>query len=107
MGKSQRSKGRRGERRAELMLLDRDYTELMRNPCGKNGHDITAKAPDGKFLAIEVKNHVIWNWTAFMTQAKDNAKKFGYLWCVMLHIPNTKAWVFWRQGQEPKIWLEK
>ena len=108
MGKSQRTKGRRVERKAELMLLDRDYCELMRNPAGKDGHDITAKCPrTGKFLAVEVKNHVIWNWTNFMTQARTNAKKYGYLWAVLFHIPNSRAWLFWRQDEVPTIWFEK
>ena len=107
MAKSQRSKGKRGERAAELMLLDRDYTELMRNPCGKDGHDITAKHPvSGKFIAWEIKNRVTWEWSSFMDQSRTNAQKFGYLWGLMCKIPNTKYWLVCIQGESPQVWHE-
>ena len=107
MSRSQREKGRRGERCAELLLLDRDYTDVQRLPCGREGPDIIALDPHGRRVVIEVKNRAVICMRQFRKQARANAQKHRGRWMTLVKIPDTTAWLCETQGHRPVLWHEK
>lgn len=68
-----RSKGKRGERAAKLLLLERDF-EVHQNRAGEEGEDFAAYK-DGKRWSVEVK-HTQSLLPSMFTQCLKNAKKF-------------------------------
>ena len=101
---SSRSKGRKGETDARLLLEERDYTceDLS---AGRSSCDILA-LKDGVAWAVEVKDQVSIRMYDYRKQARANAKK-GMRWMVMAHICGTRSWLVEKQGCKPTIWHER
>jgi hypothetical protein len=80
VGRSQRAKGKAGERAAKLLFQERDW-EVHGRPRGEAGDDFTAIDPKGKVWSVEVKNtkSVMFN---MLCQAKRNCpKNRGFILC--------------------------
>lgn len=107
MGKSQRSKGKRGERKARELLADKDWVIIANTADGDECEDIIAQCPSGKFHSIEVKNRKIIHMPEFKQQASRNAKKKKLPWMIMAKIETSSSWLIWKQGEPPRVWHEK
>ncbi len=109
-GRTSRSKGKRGERAAKLLLLDRDY-EVFPRPRGEAGDDFTA-IRDGKMYSVEVK-HTKSLTAAMFAQCKRQAD--GKSRMLMWHAtgadwPADMFLVFiWERGTELEVraWRSK
>ena len=104
MSRSQRDKGRNGERMAELLLLDRDYTNVERLPCGRSGPDIVCDDPHGRRTIVEVKNRSIIALREHRKQARANAQKHHGRWLLMCKLPDSRTWLIEQQGHRPTLW---
>lgn len=107
MGKPQRSKGKRGERKARELLSDKDWNILANTADGGECEDIIAMCPSDRLYSIEVKNRKIIDMREFRKQASSNAKKKKLLWMIMAKIEGSSSWLIWRQGEPPRVWHEK
>lgn len=104
MSSTSRSKGKRGERAAKMLLMERDY-EVFPRPRGEAGDDFHA-IKDGKQYSVEVKctrslNHSMW------AQCKRNAGKHNRM--LMWH---PSGWDFagdywlvfiWNKGEQARV----
>ena len=104
MGKSQRSKGRRGETQAKELLTDRDYTILADTSAGVSQCDLLAQCPEGKVWAVEVKNTKSINVSAHRKQAIAQSGKLP--WLLLCKIDGTSSWLVLRYGMTA-VWHEK
>ena len=107
MSRSQRDKGRRGERCAELLLLDRDYIDVQRLPCGREGPDIICYDDKGTRWVVEVKNRAVIAMRDFRKQCRSNAQKHRGKAMLLVKLPDTRSWLVERQGHRPVVWTEK
>ena len=106
MGKSQRTKGRRGKTAAAHLLKDRDWN-IIETSAGMKVEDIVATDQQGKSWSIEVKNHKIIKIEEFRKQAIEQAKARGIDWMLMIKIACTSSWLIWQKGKRPVVWGEK
>ena len=100
-----RSKGRKGETRAEALLLEHDFI-VYDMTSGKKCADFIAHDPTGVIWSVEVKNRIVWEFEPFYAQAK-RYRKGKSRWMLMLHIPQTSSWLVLRQGMKPTVWHER
>lgn len=101
-GKATRSKGRRGETEAKLLLESRDWV-VWDLTAGLATEDLIANDPDGKGWIIEVKNTTAITM-AHRKQAMDQAKARKMPWMLMSKIAGTGSWLVQRQGLKPTVW---
>jgi len=104
MGKSSRSKGRRGEATVKRILTDRDWTVRDCN-SGTATDDLLAIDPHGQAWSVEVKNTSIINIKAYRQQAIRQSRKLP--WLLACHIDQTRSWLVLRQKMKPVVWHEK
>lgn len=105
MGKTSRSKGRRGETIAKNLLLDRDYQIISDCTSGLSTCDLVVESASGEILFCEVKNTKLINLPAFITQARTNAKKRP--WLLLAKLDSTSSWLCMGKGRKAVIWHEK
>jgi len=105
MGKQSRDKGKRGERAAKDLLTERDWTILADTTAGLSTDDLVCQDPDGRVVSVEVKNTKMINVPAFVSQARENAKKNP--WLLLCKIAGTRAWLVMGKGRLPGIWHEQ
>jgi Holliday junction resolvase len=86
-GKTPRMKGKRAETEAVHLLSGRDWTIIELGP-GRKTEDVIATDPDGVLYSVEVKNHALWNLTAWRRQAKEQARRRKAQWLLMVRIPD-------------------
>lgn len=107
MGKSSRNKGKKGNREAKNLLLERDWTILADTSDGISTEDLIAKSQYGTVYSVEVKNRKLINMLDFRKQASASAKKTKLPWMILAKICGTRSWIMWMQGNEPVIWHER
>jgi len=105
MSKASRDKGRRGQREAQALLADRDYSVAELN-AGSAVEDMLAVDTFGKTWSVEVKNTVAIT-TAHRAQAMAQAKARKLPWMLLSKIAGTSSWLVQRQGMPPTVWNEK
>jgi len=103
-GKAARSKGRRGETAAKLLLTGRDWA-VHDLTAGLASADLIAVDPDGKTWAVEVKSTTAIT-AVHRKQAMEQAKKARLPWMLVSAISGTGAWLVQRQGEDPVVWKE-
>jgi hypothetical protein len=101
-GAATRSKGRRGETEAKLLLANRDWI-VADLSAGISSEDLIAVDPDKNAWAVEVKNTLAIS-TMHRKQAQEQAKKRKAKWMLMSKIANTSCWLIQRQGYDPVVW---
>lgn len=101
MSKSQRDKGRRGQREAADMLRSRDWSVAELN-SGTVAEDFIAVDPSGRSYSVEVKNTVAIT-TAHRQQAMTQAKARKMPWMLVSRIAGTSAWLVQRQAEQPVV----
>lgn len=104
MSKASRNKGRKGQREAQALLADRDYSVAELN-AGSAVEDMLAVDSTGKTWSVEVKNTVAIT-TAHRAQAMAQAKLRKLPWMLLSKIAGTSSWLVQRQGMRPVIWHE-
>ena len=104
-GKATRNKGRKGEREAKALLLDRDYAILADTTAGLETDDLVVQGPDGTVYSVEVKNTKQIDIPSFRTQAIKNAKKTP--WMLLCRIDREGCWLVLRRGKFPVVWHDK
>jgi len=100
-----RAKGRKGQREANELLTDLDWSVAELN-AGTAVEDFIAVDPDGKSWSVEVKNTVVIT-AAHRKQAQTQAKKRRLPWLLINKIAGTSSWLIQRQGLRPTVWHEK
>jgi Holliday junction resolvase-like predicted endonuclease len=105
LSKASRSKGKRGEAEARNTLTDRDWIILANTADGSEVEDIIARSPEGKVYSIEVKNTKQIDVPKVLAQARNNAGKKKIDWMVMCKITQSRAWLVWAKGEQPKVWV--
>jgi len=105
MGKQSRDKGKRGELAAKNLLTGRDWMILADTTAGLSTDDLVCQDPDGRVVSVEIKNTKLINIPAFVSQARENAKKNP--WLLLMHISGTRAWLVMGKGRLPGVWLEQ
>jgi Holliday junction resolvase-like predicted endonuclease len=103
MSRSERTKGARGERAAERLLISRGFV-CERTREGRGSCDIVAVDPEGRTWAVEVKNRAIIVPREHVEQARRNAG--SRRWMVLAHIEGTRSWLVLGQGRTPQVWEE-
>ena len=106
MGKQSRDKGARGETTASHLLGDAGFSILADMTDGKRSADFLVQDPQERQFAVEVKNCLVWPWSQFYKQSRENAHG-KTRWMLMLHIPKTSSWLVLRQGERPVVWHER
>lgn len=104
MGAKERSKGRRGETEAKLLLESRDWS-VADLSAGLMTEDLLVTTPDGTSYCCEVKNTKTCQWAYYVAQAKRQAKARKLPWMLMIRIagyPGT--FVVLREGEQPVVW---
>lgn len=101
MSKSQRDKGRRGQREAADMLRSRDWSVAELNG-GTVAEDFIAVDPNGKSYSVEVKNTVAIT-TAHRHQAMRQAQARKLPWMLLSKIAGTSSWLVQRQAEQPVV----
>ena len=86
MSRTERAKGSRGQREAQAVLESHGY-HVSPLACGHKVEDLIADY-DGCMWSVEVKHHEVARWNAFIAQAKEQAKKRGLPWMLMVRIPS-------------------
>ena len=104
MGKSQRSKGRKGQREFRRLLEDRDWQVAELNG-GTSVEDFWATDEHGKTWSVEVKNTASINVRAYRQQAMRQAGKMP--WLLGCKIDGTSSWLILRKAMKPIVWNEK
>ena len=102
MGKAARDKGRRGQREAQALLRQRDWTVAELN-AGTAVEDLIATDPYGKAWSVEVKNTMAIT-TAHRVQAMMQGMARRLPWMLMSKIANSSSWLVQRQGHRPAMW---
>lgn len=102
MGKASRDKGRRGQRAAQSLLIQRDWTVAELN-AGTAVEDLIATDVSGKAWSVEVKN-TAGITTAHRAQAMAQAQERRLPWMLMSHIHGTSSWLIQRSGHRPTVW---
>lgn len=101
-----RRKGRRAESRAEALLVAHGHV-VYDMTSGKETCDLLADDLKlGVQWAVEVKDRLLWDFTAFYRQAQAQ-RKGRARWMLLLHIPRTASWLVLRQGLRPVVWHER
>lgn len=91
MGSSQRAKGARGQCEARKVLEGKGYyVETL--TCGLRSADLIAEL-DGQRYLVEVKNHAAIKLADFLKQARDQARKAGVAWMLMVKLPTLSRWL--------------
>lgn len=101
MSKASRDKGKRGERTAKAMLIERGYIILADTTAGLSTDDLVVER-DGIILSVEVKNTKQIDIPAFVKQARTNAKKNH--WLLMMHLDSTSTWLVMGSMRVPVCW---
>lgn len=105
MGKSQRTKGRRGETICKQLLTDRDYQILADTSAGVSQCDLLAMDELGTVWAVECKNTKSVNIPAYRKQAREQAGKLN--WMLLAKIDGTSSWLVMGKDRNPVVWHEK
>lgn len=96
MGRSQRDKGRRGQREALDLLAEHGYTVAETN-AGTAVEDMFAVDPQGRPVAVEVKHCAAIRLAAFRVQAREQARRRGCGWLLLCRLPGHPG-VFLAEG---------
>ena len=99
-----RSKGRRGQQQARLLLQSLDWTVAELN-AGTAVEYFIAVDKNGKSWAVEVKNTGAIT-LAHRRQAMEQAEARRLPWMLMSKIAGTGSWLVQRQGMRPVVWTE-
>ena len=101
-GNKSRSKGKRGNLAAKMLLQSRDWlvSDLAE---GISCEDLVATDPDGRTWSIEVKNTKNL-MEAYIFQAKDQARRRKLPWMLMWHRPQSNNWFVMRQDKHDVVW---
>jgi hypothetical protein len=101
MAKRSRTKGRRGETEAKLLMQDRDW-DVADLTSGISAEDFWATDTNGVTWSVEVKNRKLINIREFKAQAIRNAGKKP--WMVMAKIEGCGEWLVVRKGCKSQVW---
>lgn len=102
-GKAARSKGRRGESAAKMLLTSRDWA-VHDLTAGLATADLIAVDPHGKTWCVEVKATSSIAVVAHRRQAMEQGKRARLPWMLMSMVQGTGVWLVQRQGFDPVIW---
>ena len=103
-GRASRSKGKRGEAAARLLLQERDF-EVHDLTDGASCADFVAMRA-GKTYMVEVKNTASIDVPRFVSQARSNCGRHGR-WMLFAHLHGTSSWLVMRGDAPPTVWHAK
>jgi hypothetical protein len=103
-GNRSRNTGKRGEREAKAILLDRDW-EVDDLTDGTSCADFIATTKTGRVYAVEVKCHKSINVPAFTAQARAQAGRKR--WLLMMHIYGSSDWLVVGSDVPYTVWRAK
>jgi Holliday junction resolvase len=104
-GKATRNKGRKGEREAKALLLDRDFTILADTSAGLATDDLIVQDHNGKVYSVEVKNTKSVNVPLYISQARKNSKKND--WMLLCKLDRSSSWLVFQKNKVPVVWHTK
>lgn len=99
-GRYSRNKGKRVEREARDLLVERGYQVESLGDGESNADYLATRA--GKSFWVEVKGHVRPNFSEFRTQARGNTPK-NKTWLLMWRVPDCPGVFHVEQGVGCKI----
>lgn len=104
MSAHQQRKGARAETEAWRLLEERGY-RLVRGERGRSVEDPYGRDPHGRLVSVEVKNHARPDFAAARHQAREQARRRGCDWLLLVRIPGHAAtFIVEGSGLAPTIW---